>query len=191
MGFFAKLFGLQTRCPACGAQWAKESFFSGVKCVSPDCRHYDRTYAAKVFKNPITAGCPACGTDWAKMASFSDIKCVSPSCRHYDAAYASGGGKNPITIEYVNFRGEQKRFTGDADSMRIRGAHLTLQVGPTGRRIALKRDRISHRESVEQEVGEVASEMPSSREKHVLRYHQKRGATSRLYKSLRAKYPDF
>jgi predicted Zn-ribbon and HTH transcriptional regulator len=149
MGFFAKLFGLKTRCPACGAEWAKESLFSGVKCVSPDCQHYDRAYAARVFESPLTGSCPACGSEWAKLASFTDVKCMSPKCNHYNAQYATAGFDKPLTIEYVNFRGEQKTFTCDSESIRVKRAHINVRVAPTGRRIALKAASITNRDEIE------------------------------------------
>jgi len=144
-----------------------------------------------VFRNPIIMACPQCGADWARLESFDDVKCVSPNCEHYDSEYAGSGLQNPMAVEYVNFRDEQKTFTGDAASMRLGETHASMRVAPTGRRITLRLDRIRNRQEVEQAAPPVGGDMPSPREKRVLSYHQKRGTTSPLYESLRAKYPAF
>jgi hypothetical protein len=191
MGFFAKLLGLKKRCPSCGAEWSKETLFSGIKCVSSSCRHYDRAYAAKVFKNPMTGSCPSCGSEWAELASYTDVRCLSDTCKYYDAGYATAGFKNPVRIGYTNYKGERKTFTGDGDGMRIHGAHLSVPVAPTGQRITLALDRIADRQAVEQIAAEIASKTPNAREKHVLRYHEKHGTTSRLHDSIQAKYRKF
>ena len=54
-----------------------------------------------------------------------------------------------IEIQYENFRGENKVFEGNANTLRTRGNHLSLEVAPTGRRIALNRDRIGNLSEVE------------------------------------------
>jgi hypothetical protein len=87
--------------------------------------------------------------DWAELSSFTDVKCVSPKCSHYNAEYATAGFESPLTIEYVNFRGAQKTFTCDSDSIRVKGAHITVRVAPTGRRIALKASSITNRDEIE------------------------------------------
>jgi len=194
MGLFAKLFGLRVHCPQCGADWAKESLFSGVHCVSPNCKHYDRAHAENVFRQPFCAACPECGADWAELASFTDVKCTNPNCSHYDRAYASGGFANPVKIEYVNFEGQNKTFTCDADSLRIKGQHLAAAVAPTGRRIALKIEKIANRQDLVEAIrnaNEANTAMPTPREKRVLSYHKRRGTTSPLYESLRTKHPSF
>lgn len=75
----------------------------------------------------------------------------------------------------------------ERNSMRRRGAHLSVAVEPTGRRIALKLEKISDREVIE---GQIPPE-PNADEKRVLTYHNRRGTTSPLCESLRAKYSDY
>ena len=162
--------------------------------MSPSCRHYDPAHAESVFRQPLSAACPQCGTDWAELASFTDVKCTNQSCSYYDEAYASGGFANPIKIEYVNFEGEKRTFTCDADSLRIKGEHLCAAVAPTRRRIALKIERIENRQDLVEAIrnaNEASVAMPTPREKRVLTYHKRRGTTSPLYESLRTKYPNF
>ena len=55
----------------------------------------------------------------------------------------------------VNFRGEQKTFTADPESVRDFGAHLSMRVKPTGVRITLWRDKISNLASVEEVLGQI------------------------------------
>ena len=61
---------------------------------------------------------------------------------------------NPLTVQYTNYRGEQKTFTADPGSVRDLGRHLSMCVEPTGARIALKRDSISNLASVEEALGQ-------------------------------------
>ena len=49
-----------------------------------------------------------------------------------------------ISVEYENFRGEQKTFLGDWRSLRTRRRHISLSVAPTGQRITLSQDRIQN-----------------------------------------------
>ena len=65
---------------------------------------------------------------------------------------------NPITVEYVNFRGEQKTFTADPKSIRARGSRLSMRVAPTGTRIALGRDKIANLGLVEQALEQAVEE---------------------------------
>jgi len=106
----------------------------------------------------LETACPDCGTRGAKMASGGVVKCINPHCRWYDEAHARRtmpkDFSSPITVSYVNFRGEHKTFIADRGSIRARGVHLSMRVAPKGIRIALKRDKIVDRGSVEQALPE-------------------------------------
>lgn len=100
----------------------------------------------------------------------------------------------PLTIRYRNFRGEEKTFTADEESLRRRHNHIIARVAPTGENISLSRDRIQNLDEVDGAVPQdVASEppRPTARERQVLAYHKKYKTTSPLYESIRAKYPDW
>ena len=95
----------------------------------------------------------------------------------------------PFEIQYENFRGDHATFTGDLTSVRVRHAHLSAAVQPTGRRITLKMEKIENLQDIQRALSH--SPRPTGREARVLGYHKKRGTTSPLYESLRRKYPDF
>ena len=146
-------------------------------------------FFAKLFGLPVR--CPSCGTSGAKEGFFSGVKCVSPGCIFYDEAYASGGFAHPLSIRYVNFKGEEKTFICDGDSLRVRGRHLSVVVAPRRPRIALKIDNILNRSDIRDLARLEKQKTPSPREKRVLTFHRRYGTTSPLYESLREKYPDF
>ena len=100
----------------------------------------------------------------------------------------------PLTIRYRNFRGEEKTFTADEESLRRKHNHIIARVAPTGEYISLSRDRIQNLYEVDGALPhDVAREPrgPNARERQVLAYHKKYKTTSPLYESIRAKYPDW
>ena len=98
---------------------------------------------------------------------------------------------NPISIRYRNFAGQQRTFELDRDSLERKKNHLVGKAAPTGRRIALSRDRIHTLAEVEAQLPpHIAGPRPSPDEWRVLARHRKRGATSPLFERIRAKYPD-
>jgi hypothetical protein len=94
-------------------------------------------------------------------------------------------GEYAIEVHYRNFRGEEKTFVGDWRTLRRRGKHVSLQVEPTGTRIALATDRIHNIA----DVNDALERCPTPKEKRVLAYHEKRGTTSDRCEELRRKYP--
>jgi len=168
MGFFAKLFGSVIDCEACGDRRAQASF-GGTKCPNPNCVNYDRVYAQSAQAGSMAGGARQRGgpAPWAAQPSVQFA--------------------NPIEVHYRNFEGESKTFTADRDSVRVRNAHISLCVAPTGTRIALKRDRISTPGLVEQVI-EAQKSGPTPHEQYVMDYHARRGTTSALCDQLRAKY---
>ena len=109
----------------------------------------------------------------------ADAPFVSPQP---DAGAVAGS----IQIGYTNYLGQQKVFVADPKSLRVKGAHISVCVQPTGIRIALKSKRIADRGA----IGAIVASLPSSDEARVLRYHQRRGTTSPLYEQLRRVYPN-
>lgn len=147
----------------------------------------------------LTIRCPQCNTPGAKDG-FAGVKCQRTGCMFYDAVYATQQAQtpwegqesvsfsSPISIQYENFRGETKTFVGESSSVRRRHAHISVAVQPTGRRIALRRDKIANLQEVENAAPPPG---PPPRDAKVLAFHKKRGTTSPLYEELCRKYPDF
>ena len=99
----------------------------------------------------------------------------------------------PIEIRYTNARGEAKSFTGDRRSLRVRGRHLSVCVAPSGLRIALALERISNLDDLTGAIPIPGAQEggPTPHEAYVMQFHRRQGATSALFNSLAAKYPDF
>jgi len=94
--------------------------------------------------------CPLCGTEFARTES-SRIRCATPGCANYDSKvvekfYGAPAVeiKDPVEIHYVNFEGAKKRFLANRASLHIKGVHLSAEVAPTGKRIALKLNNIAN-----------------------------------------------
>ncbi|MBI4584366.1 MAG: hypothetical protein HY717_10130 [Planctomycetes bacterium] len=137
MGLFAKLFGFKVPCPWCGAPGARETFI-GVYCVNPRCSCFDEDYARR------SAG----------EMPFSRESRARPGGVLFPAApEPSAPPASPIEIQYVNFRGEHKTFVGDKSSARKKGAHLSIEVAPKYKRIALKLEKIANRDQVLRQIG--------------------------------------
>jgi hypothetical protein len=149
--------------------------------------------------------CPSCGTAGARKTQQGQIRCKNPSCPYFDVSLGRHTGTtvptqgsfrpvNPITIRYRNFAGQDRTFVAELGSVVRKGNHLVGRVAPTGRKIALLRDRI-------QNLGELDSQLPqrvatgqpwpTPRERQVLAYHKKHGTSSPLFDKIRAKYPDW
>ena len=159
MGFFARLFGRTGRCPHCDTARARVTL-SATKCQSRSCQFYDPDYARQ------------CASRERKWEGRPPVEF-----------------RRPVQVQYVNFRGESQVFAGELSSVRVRRAHLSLCVQPTGRRIALSMARIGNLEQISAAL-KTLPPRPTPREARVLRYHTRRGTTSPLHESLRAKYPD-
>jgi len=98
---------------------------------------------------------------------------------------------DPIQIEYTNYQGQYRTFAANRESLRLKGAHVSAEVEPTGMRIALKQEKIMNSDVVVAPLAEAMESGPDANEARVLRFHRGRGTTSPLYESLVAKYPDF
>ena len=98
-------------------------------------------------------------------------------------------GEFGIEIEYQNHRGEHKTFYGDARTLRRRGRHVSLRVSPTGRRIALRLDRVGNANAVERALARYPD--PGPIERQILSYHEIYGTTSPRHRDVRAQYPNW
>jgi hypothetical protein len=166
------------------------------------------------FKNLLSSShklqCPSCGTIGAQKTPDGQIRCKNPACPYFDPSLRQGGtlrrsgtslrtegsfkATRPVTIRYRNFAGQDRTFVAEADSLDRKGNHLVGKVEPTGRKIALSRDRIQNLEEVEsRSTSRVApgQPWPTPRERQVLAYHKKHGTSSPLFEKIRAKYPDW
>jgi len=175
MGLLGRLFGMTADCPACHQAGARLSLF-GVRCASRHCIHYDPRYAQAQGEANAERGDPRAADEDA----FVRWQGVQP------VAF-----EQPVEIQYVNVHGQERTFTVDGRSLRVRGHHLSACVAPTGQRIALALDRIANLEAIQAVVAARQADLgaASSHEAYVIRYHRRHGTTSALYMSLRAKYP--
>jgi len=151
--------------------------------------------------------CPRCGTRGAKKVN-NRIHCPNPTCDYFSTTMGKSGaaptpttfGQSPevptgsIAIQYQNFRGQGKTFVAEAASARRSQNHVSVKVAPQGIRIALSRDRIFNLNEIEAAFPQrlaFGQDAPSPRERQVLTFHKKRGSSSPLYETIRAKYPNW
>jgi hypothetical protein len=154
--------------------------------------------------------CPSCGTAGARKTEQGEIHCKNPACPYYDVILARSGRlrpaattvptqgnfrpRQPITVRYRNFAGQDREFVAELESVVRKKNHLAGRVAPTGRRIALSRERIQNLQEVEAQLPQkVAPDQPwpTRVERQVLGYHKKHRSTSPLYEKVRAKYPNW
>ena len=163
-----------------------------------------------LFSGGSKLQCPSCGTIGARQDTHGNIHCKNSSCPYFDVKLARTGSirrdkttiptqgnfrpADPITIQYMNFAGQERSFVAERESLVRKRNHLVGRVSPTGRKIALSRDRIQNLSEVEARLPQrlaPSQERPSPRERQVLGYHKKHGSTSPLYEKIRAKYPNW
>jgi hypothetical protein len=157
-----------------------------------------------LFGGGHSVNCPNCGTPEARQSRDGTVRCKSQTCPNFDASYALGRKiapvptvgdfqpAHPVSIRYVNFVGQRRDFSAERDSLVRKRNHIVAQVAPTGRKIALSRDRIQNLSEVETHLPnklEPGQDWPSGRERQILNYHKKHGTTSPRYEQVRAKYP--
>lgn len=91
-------------------------------------------------------------------------------------------------------RRQDRDFSAEQGSMVRKNNPLVARVAPTGRKIALSRDRIQNLSEVEaatpQQVAPGQS-WPTPQERQILGYHKKHGTTSSRYEEVREKYPNW
>jgi hypothetical protein len=96
-------------------------------------------------------------------------------------------GPAAIRIQYLNFRGQQKTFTGDRTTLRAKGKHVSLRLAPTGRRVTFSKECIQNFAEVEAALGQVP--VLTAVETQIASYYKKHGGTSPRLEALRRKYP--
>ena len=154
--------------------------------------------------------CPSCRTPNALKTADGLIHCRNRQCPNFDAGYVIGGRlvrrystvpttgnfrpEHPVSIRYVNFAGQNRDFSAECDSIVRKNNHIVAEIAPTGKKIALSRDRIQNLTEVEscfpQQVA-AGQKWPTGRERQILNYHKKHGTTSPRYEQLKAKYPNW
>ena len=154
--------------------------------------------------------CPSCLTAGALQTADGLVHCRNRICPNYDPGYVIGGrlvrrlttvptkgnfrAEHPVSIRYINFAGQSRDFSAERDSLVRKKNHIVAAVTPTGRKIALSRDRIQNLSEVEGYMPkrvEPGQSWPTGRERQILNYHKNHGTTSPRYQQLRAKYPNW
>jgi len=159
-----------------------------------------------LFSGGEKINCPNCGTQGARKMRDGTIRCKNQTCPNFDASFALGRRiapvptsgdfrpEHPISIRYVNFVGQDRDFSAERDSLVRKNNHIVARVAPTGRKIALSRDRIQNLSEIEGYLAsrvEPGQSWPTARERQILGYHKKHGSTSARYEQVRAKYPNW
>jgi hypothetical protein len=186
--WFFNLFASDIACPRCGDPAARRAVWGTVKCPNRNCEHFSQElvdYREEARWAAELRTAKASG----EVRSHRDPRTGEKIYRKIRNVPATGfdPGQHRIDVVYVNFNAEQKTFTGDWRTLRRRGRHVSLQVLPTGVRIALAIDRI-------QNIGDVElglQRCPTSQERRVMNYHARRGTSSARYQDLRRKYPNW
>ena len=152
--------------------------------------------------------CPSCGAQGARKTDDGLVHCRNFSCPYFDAGLRFGGRlerrltnvptsgnfrpEHPVSIRYTNYVGQSRDFSAERESIVRKNNHLIAQVAPTGRRIAISRERIQNLTEVEGTMPQQVApgqDWPTPRERQILGYHKKNGTTSPRYEQVRAKYP--
>jgi hypothetical protein len=156
--------------------------------------------------------CPECRTRGAK-SSFKGVRCPNPQCPRYDASLSMEStlaspasskplpsfqgsfdpGDNSIRVQYRNFQGDDRTFTGDSKSLYISPKVVSLRVTPTGQRINLLRKFVQNFSEVERAApaGSNSDRQPHGVERQILGYHLRKGSTSPRFEEVRKKFPDW
>jgi hypothetical protein len=163
-------------------------------------------FLISLFSGGDKIDCPNCGTAGARKTRDGTIRCKSQTCPNFDPSLALGRRiapvptrgdfrpEHPVSIRYVNFVGQSRDFSAERDSLVRKRNHIVAQVAPTGRRIALSRDRVQNLSEVEGNMPQRVApgqNWPTPRERQILGYHKKHGTTSPRCEQVRAKYPNW
>ena len=163
-------------CPRCGTRGAKK-INGQVHCPNPTCSNF----STKVGSGATT---PAPATFTEQRSGLAESPFASP-------VSAPAGS---IAIQYRDFREQERTFIVEAASAWRNKNHIHVKVAPKKVWIVLSRDHILNLAEVEAVMPQRVApgqEWPSPRERQVMTYHKKRGTTSALYETIRAKYPDW
>lgn len=93
-------------------------------------------------------------------------------------------GENAFSIQYKNYAGELKTFTGDKRTVCETKTHFSVRVGPTGKRIYLVKKSVKNAA----ELQAVAGPTPHGRDKQVLCYHLRHSSTSPKFEEAKKKF---
>jgi hypothetical protein len=163
-------------------------------------------FLLSVFGGAQKIDCPNCGTPDARRSRDGSVRCKNQTCPNYDPSLALGRTiapvptegdfrpQHPVSIRYLNFAGQNRDFSAERDSLVRKKNHIVAEVAPTGKNIALSRDRIQNLSEVEGHMPkrvEAGQNWPTPRERQILGYHKKHGTTSPRYEQVRAKYPNW
>jgi hypothetical protein len=177
MAFLDWLTG-KIECPRCGTHGAKE-INGQIHCPNPTCSYFSRTMG-----KPEAASSSA-------PSEFSQQDYVSSGSSFTSSVNVPAGS---FAVQYRDFRGQERTFIATTASAWRNKNLIHVKVAPKGATIVLSRDRILNLNEVEAAMPQRVTpgqDWPSPRERQVMTYHKKRGTTSPLYKSIRAKYPDW
>ena len=177
MAFLDWLTG-KIECPRCGTRGAKE-INGQIHCPNPTCAYFSKTMGKG---NAVPA---------PDSITFSQRTDVPADSSISQSAQVTAGS---FAIHYRDFRGQERIFAAQAASAHRVKNHISVKVAPKGVRIALSRDRILNLNDVEAAFPQRVApgqDWPTPRERQVMTYHKKRGSTSPLYESIRAKYPNW
>jgi hypothetical protein len=113
MGFLDKQFGKWKYCPECRT-WGARSLFGKTRCRNSGCSHFDVQLTMEPVPEP-------------------------PLRKPLKNHAGSFNPANTVSFRYRNFQGEERSYTGDANSVRIRGDHVSIRLLPAGVRAAFRR----------------------------------------------------
>ncbi len=154
--------------------------------------------------------CPQCRQKGATI-SGGKVKCINPACQNYNMEYAQSaqfveqkpyqyetftGSFNPgaeaVTINYRNFRGDDRRYTGNRKTIHNTGDYISLCVMPQGKRITLKKKYIKNISEIERLIPEIIRQNQlTTKEKQLLGYYNIHDQNNPVYQELVRKYPEW
>jgi hypothetical protein len=169
MSFMDRLFGKWGVCPECRT-WGAWFLYGNIKCRIAGCIHY----------NPDLAQEPAPPQPISKMREFRG---------EFNPA-------NRVSFRYRNHAGQENEYSGDADSVRVKGVHVSIRLLPTGRRAAFQQKYLLGSTIPALSKGAAPENAkPSPKEAQILGYYRLRddGTMSanlpNRYMELKKKYP--
>ena len=182
------LFARTVQCPECSHTQAKRSLFGALRCPQPSCSAYDVHLANELRQNPPPPSRQLPGTSAPSATGSASHRGSSSTPAKHQGTFDPG--EQAVEVRYVNARGEEKTYRGDRRTLRQVNQHLSLQLVPTGARCTFALDRLHNRQELLELVKDARAHTPTAREKHVLRFHARRGTTSKLYRELQERFPD-
>lgn len=157
-------------------------------------------------KRNVAGVCPECRTKGAQKG-----KCQNPQCSKYDATLtwapptaaeskplpnfqgSFDPGPNAVKVQYRNFQGEDRTFTGDPKFLLESEKALSFRVAPTGKWIHLQKKFVKNLSELKPSIptGTFNESIPYGVDRQILSYHLKKKSTSPRFEELRRKYPNW